>query len=266
VRIPVSGPVSQPLAGFALGFANPVPGSPTAGGVFASDAPEHVCRGSPPPLAGFCFRCRNRSAALVFMRSNPSGVLFTRSIGFTNPARMAALGGSAFDVRNASAAVAVMRSNQSLTRAGTASRRALTGSSAASGRAMTKPLCMVCCAKLARGEISPHERRKAKTQIQMHSGKAALLCKECLEENFEINPPLELHDPNGTWSYVPQAMVGTTTSGSLGTNAGQRRAVNKRSENGVARLGMSTMEQIAAKRGRGADDECGRHDPDEFSG
>jgi hypothetical protein len=49
-------------------------------------------------------------------------------------------------------------------------------------------LCMVCCAKLARGEISPHERRKAKTQIQMHTGKPALLCKECLKENFEIDP------------------------------------------------------------------------------
>jgi hypothetical protein len=50
-------------------------------------------------------------------------------------------------------------------------------------------LCMVCCAKLARGEISPHERRKAKKQIRLHrSGKAALLCNECLKENFEIDP------------------------------------------------------------------------------
>jgi hypothetical protein len=53
---------------------------------------------------------------------------------------------------------------------------------------MTKPLCMVCCAKLARGEISPHERRKAKMQIQMHSGKPAFLCRQCIEEKFEIDP------------------------------------------------------------------------------
>ena len=53
----------------------------------------------------------------------------------------------------------------------------------------TKALCMVCCGKAARGEISHHEIRTAQKRFLMHrSGKTILLCGECAEANFEMDP------------------------------------------------------------------------------
>jgi hypothetical protein len=58
---------------------------------------------------------------------------------------------------------------------------------------------MVCCAKAARGEISHHEIRTAATKIRMHkSGMDALLCTECRNTNFEVDPFTKIARAKGT--------------------------------------------------------------------